>query len=149
MDGQKKLYRVRAVDSTDSALLEALDEDHCARLGVSAGVTVGSASFHARTGHSFIAEDGGEAVGFILASAIWTGGLPTVRVERLAGADPGVLTALVDALVKSAYDAGVYDLLAELPENDTAGRHAFEATMFSRSPSVLLTRTLGSRGQQS
>lgn len=147
MDTAEKLYRVRSVESSDGALLKALDAAHRERHGVAAGVAVGSASFHSRTGHSFIAEDGGEAVGFILASAIWTGGLPTVRVERLAGAEPSVLKALVDAVVKSAYDAGVYDLLAELPEGDAAGRQALGETMFSRAPSVVYVRTLGSRGQ--
>lgn len=148
MDGQKKLYRVRAVESSDGALLEMLDAAHAGRHGVETAIGVGSASYHARTGHSFVAEDDGEAQGFVLASAIWTGGRPTLRMERLAGSDPGVLKALVDALVKSAYDAGVYDLLAEIPEEDAAGREALEGTMFRRAPAAMYVRTLGSRGQQ-
>ena len=152
MTEQAELYRVRPVESDDVGLLAGLDGDWSARAGVEPLSGRGSASFHARTGHSFIAEHEGRALGFLLANAIWTGGRPMVRVERLAtgnGAEAaGVARALVAALVKSAYDAGVYDLLAELPNGDAVGRAAFEATDFSVAPVTTYARTLGSRGQK-
>lgn len=152
MTEQAELYRVRSVESDDVALIADLDSDWSARTGVEPLPGRGSASFHARTGHSFIVERDGRALGFLLANAIWTGGRPVVRVERLAtGAGDeaaGVARALVAALVKSAYDAGVYDLLAELPAADELGRSALEATDFTVAPVTTFTRTLGSRGQQ-
>lgn len=143
-------YRVRAVESDDVELIAALDAQHAARLGIEPLHGRGSASFHSRTGHSFVAESAGQPLGFVLASAIWTGGRPTLRMERLALADAAggkVAHALLAALVKSAYDAGVYDLLAELPAVDAVGREALQASDFKEAEAVLYARTLGSRGQ--
>lgn len=151
MTDADELYRVRALSGDDTEILEAIDGAYAARLGTEVTASRGSASYHARTGHSFVAERAGEPQGFILASAIWTGGRPTVRMERLAlaeEADASVGRALLAALVKSAYDAGVYDLLAELPDNDAAGEAALLATDFRTAPTVLFRRTLGSRGQE-
>ena len=151
MSEEGQLYRVRAVDSDDSLILEQLDVAYSGRLGIEPTAVAGSASFHARTGHSFIAELAGQPQGFVLASAIWTGGRPLVRMERLvtaAAGDQPALLALLAALVKSAYDAGVYDLLAEVPAADSAGRAALAGSSFSPADAVLYGRTLGSRGQQ-
>ena len=154
MDGMTdvlKLYRVRALTSEDAELISAIDSTYAAALGTEVTATAGSASFHARTGHSFVAELAGEPAGFVLASAIWTGGRPLVRMERLATADPADLPArdaLLAALVKSAYDAGVYDLLAELPEADSQGAAALLATDFSPARVRMFERTLGSRGRK-
>lgn len=150
MTEAEQLYRVRPVTGSDARLLGELDGIYSARLGIGTTATPGSASFHARTGHSFIAEEAGEALGFVLASAIWTGGRPLVRLERLAARDEaaaGVLHALLAALVKSSYDAGVYDLLAEVPQADTAAAAALNQNGFAAAPVNMFTRTLGSRGQ--
>ncbi len=150
MTEAEQLYRVRPVTASDAALLGELDAGYSARLGIETTATPGSASFHARTGHSFIAEEAGEALGFVLASAIWTGGRPLVRLERLAardGSSVAVLQALLAALVKSAYDAGVYDLLAEVPQADEAAAEALNDSGFAAAPVSMFTRTLGSRGQ--
>lgn len=151
MTDADELYRVRALTSDDTELLESIDAAYAARLGAEVTASRGSASFHARTGHSFVAERGEDPQGFVLASAIWTGGRPTVRMERLALAEdagPAAGRALVAALVKSAYDAGVYDLLAELPASDGSGEAALLAADFRPAPVKLFRRTLGSRGQE-
>ena len=153
MDGMTdadELYRVRALTGDDTELLEAIDGAYSDSLGVQSTASRGSASYHARTGHSFVAERDGQPLGFILASALWTGGRPVVRLERLAlaaGAAEAARRALVAALVKSAYDAGVYDLLAELPAGDSAGEAAMLATDFRQADVKQFQRTLGSRGQ--
>lgn len=151
MTEAQQLYRVRAIDSEDEGLLAEIDGSYSAALGVETTAGTGSASFHARTGHSFVAERDGKPHGFVLASAIWTGGRPMVRMERLATDardDLPARRALLDALVKSAYDAGVYDLLAELPAGDSHGAQALHATDFSDAPVTMFTRTLGSRGRK-
>jgi len=44
--------------------------------------------FFARTGHSFVAEEGGRARGFVLAQPLWQGDRATVFVTRLLADDP-------------------------------------------------------------
>lgn len=150
MSESEKLLRVRAVTGEDAPLLERIDESYAARHGLEVTANRAAASFHARTGHSFVAEGEGEARGFVLAHATWTGGRPVVRMERLAvGADGDgqARQALLAALVKSAYDAGVYDLVAELPSGDAGGAAALERERFAPLPLISYGRTLGSRGQ--
>lgn len=150
MSDMQQLFRVRALTGDDAEIIAAIDTGYSAALGTEVTANAGSASFHARTGHSFVAELNGEPKGFVLAAAIWTGGRPLVRMERLATLDPADLPAreaLLAALVKSAYDAGVYDLLAELPEEDSQGAAALTATDFRPARVRMFERTLGSRGQ--
>ena len=150
MSDKRQLYRVRALTGDDAEIIEAIDAGYSAALGTSTTASAGSASFHSRTGHSFVAELDGEPRGFVLATAIWTGGRPLVRMERLATRDPDDMPAreaLLAALVKSAYDAGVYDLLAELPDADSRGAEALEATDFRPARVKMFERVLGSRGQ--
>lgn len=149
MSAVSQLHRVRPVTSDDTDVLLTVDSSYSGAFGLEVTASRGSASFHARTGHSFLAELDGAVRGFVLAHAIWTGGRPTVRLERLAAADPADLAArlaLLDALVKSAYDAGVYDLLAELPAEDSVGARALAANGFSSRPVSSYGLVLGSRG---
>ncbi len=151
MDETGRRLSVRALEGGDAEPLQELDARYSSRLKIEPTASQAAANFHSRTGHSFVAVDrDGRAHGFVLAHALWTGGRPTVRVERLAAGEPGdsaVLQALAAALVKSAYDAGVYDLIAELPEGDSDAAAALGETMFTPARAVLYTRTLGSRGQ--
>lgn len=150
MSDMRQLYRVRALTGDDAEIIAAIDAGYSAALDAEVTANAGSASFHSRTGHSFVAELDGEPKGFVLATAIWTGGRPLVRMERLATLDAADLPAreaLLAALVKSAYDAGVYDLLAELPEGDSAGAAALAVTDFRPAPVKMFERKLGSRGQ--
>ncbi len=136
--------RVRPVSADDLEALAPLDRAHAAKLGLEPAVTRGSLHFFARSGHSFVAEDGtGEPLGFALAHSTWTGDDPGLRLERLVGA-PEAARALAEAVVKSAYDAGVYRLLAELPEGDDVGEGALEAAGFAARPARTYARRLGS-----
>jgi hypothetical protein len=69
-----------------------------------------------------------------------------VSVARVvaAGDEASVLHALVEAVVKSAYDAAVYDLAIELPAADGAARAALEAPWRER-PVRRFERILGAR----
>ncbi len=142
-----ELYRARAVEAEDDRLLAQLDREYADTYRLEPVAGRAGTSFHARSGHSFVAEREGEVHGFVLASAQWSGGRPAVRVERLAGTGPEALDALVAALVKSAYDAGVYDLEAALPAADEAGIAALERGMFAARQVAVYGRVLGSRGK--
>ena len=149
MTAVRQLHTVRLVTSDDTDVLLGIDSSYSAAFGLDVTASRGSASFHARTGHSFLAEQDGDVRGFVFANAIWTGGRPTVRLERLAVEDPEDLPArlaLLDALIKSAYDAGVYDLLAELPAADSTGAEALAANGFTDRPVRNFGLVLGSRG---
>lgn len=151
MKAVDQLHRVRLLTSDDTEVLLAIDGSYAAAYGLEVTASRGSASFHARTGHSFVAESAGAARGFALAHAIWTGGRPTVRLERLAvlePADGAARLALLDAVVKSAYDAGVYDLLADLPRADEPGAQALAANGFEVRPVTSYGLVLGSRGKE-
>lgn len=111
-------------------------------------VTRGAISFYERTGHAFLAEDEGGVRGFVLAQAVWDGNRPTVRLQRLAIAerdDDEARHALLEALTKSAYDAAVYDLVAEVDAADAAVRAWLEANGWRLHETRLYGRTLGSR----
>ncbi len=98
--------------------------------------------FFSRTGHSFVAEEGGRARGFVLAQALWQGDRATVLVTRLLADDPEVRRALLLALVKSAYDAAAYEVACPAEDEDEA---LFAELDFVPGPR-LFVRALGSRG---
>src|SRR5690625_7286156 len=110
MTAVQQLHRVRALSSDDTELLERIDQAYAGSFGLEVTASRGSTSFHARTGHSFVAELDGHPVGFVLATALWSGGRPHVRLGQLAtvGAAEGVArTALLEGMNKSAYVEGV------------------------------------------
>ena len=138
--------RLRPVAADDLAALAPLDAAYAARLGLEPQVTLGSLHYFGRSGHSFVAEDAaGRALGFALAHSTWSGGDPALRLERLVG-DAAVAGTLAEAVVKSAYDAGVYRLVAELPRGDATGRAAVASAGFTERDAVSYARLLGSAG---
>lgn len=144
------LLPVRFVSVDDHAELELLDAAYSSASGADPAVTRASLQFYARSGHSFVAHYDGVISGFVLGHAIWTGGHAVIRSERLVTAQGGpnaadVRAALLAALVKSAYDAGVYDLLVEHPLQDAAGAAALEQAGFAERDARLYGRVLGSR----
>lgn len=138
------MVRVRPLDVSDVDALGAFADAAPGR---------GAVAFYARTGHAFVAEDDAGIAGFALAAAVWDGERPTVRLARLAlrahaeadDAD-GVRAALLEAVTKSAYDAAVYDLVAEIPEGDAATAAWLVAADWTVRPVTTFVRTLGSRG---
>jgi hypothetical protein len=143
------LIPVRLLNVDDQVTLTRFDEDYSSSLGLPPVLSRASAQFYARSGHSFVAGGAGTVLGFVLGHAIWTGGRPVGRTERLAASGPDAgrtRAALLAALVKSAYDAGVYDLLVEQPLADGAAAAALSAAAFQQQEVRLYSRTLGSRG---
>jgi len=136
---------LRPVEIDDLRELEALDAAYAARHGVEAAVTSGSLAFYARSGHAFVAQRDDRTVGMALAQAVWDGARPTVRLVRLAG-EAAARQALAEAVVKSAYDAAVYDLQAEVPGDDPALAALLAAAGWSERPVRSFVRVLGSRG---
>lgn len=138
--------RIRPIELEDLESLGPLDVAYAAAQAQAALLSGASLRFFARTGHSFVAEHGvGELVGFVLAQALWDGVRPAVRVTRLVAVDELVRAALAEALVKSAYDAAVYSLLAEVPPRDTALQALLARNHWQLQPMVRFERTLGSR----
>jgi hypothetical protein len=84
-----------------------------------------------------------------LAHAVWDGARPTVTIARTAVADGAseACRALLEAVVKSAYDAAVYHLVANVPLSDRATAEVLEETWRER-PMRRFERQLGSRGAQ-
>lgn len=105
--------------------------------------------FYSRSGHSFLAEDEAGAHGFLLAQPVWQGDRATVLVTRAVADAPDVLTGLLNALVKSAYDAAAYEvaLLAD-PERDPHLLEAAAAAGLREDGRRLFARVLGSRGAE-
>lgn len=150
MTAVEQLHRVKLLSGDDTDILLEIDSSYAAAFDLEVTASRGSASYHARTGHSFVALLGQEARGFVLANAIWTGGRPTLRLERVAVRDPrdrAARMALLDAVVKSAYDAGVYDLLADHPAGDELGAEALAANGFRTRPVHSYGLVLGTRGR--
>ena len=143
--------RVRPLTVDDLDALVALDSAYAERHGLESLMTLASANFHARSGHSFVLEDDGGTRGFVLAHAVWNGVRPIVRATRLAVGDDSAdaRKALIETLTKSAYDAAVYDLEIEVPDADGKLREALETEQYRPAPSALYRRVLGSRGQGS
>ncbi len=137
----------RPVESRDLAALQSIDASYASRLGLPPLIERAVLAFYARSGHAFVRDRDGELLGFVLAHAVWDGGRPTVRLARLAAADdaPDVLRGLLEAVVKSAYDAGVYDVVADAPADDAAAAAALRGASFEPRPMVRFERVLGSR----
>ena len=138
---------LRPVEVIDLDALRALEAAYAARTGVATSIDRAGLHHVARSGHAFVATRAAEVCGMVLAHAIWDGSRPVVSATRLvaAGDDPWVLARLLEALVKSAYDAAVYDVVVDLPETDAAGRAAVEAGGFAEQPLRRYGRVLGSR----
>jgi hypothetical protein len=109
-------------------------------------LSLGTVRHFARTGHSFLAEEGEIPLGFALAQAVWQGEATTVLVTRLEGRGQEVLEGLLQAVVKSAYDAGVYEVALHLDPAREELAEALKAQGFAIGPLVLAVRILGSRG---
>ncbi|WP_018111142.1 DUF1999 family protein [Thermus igniterrae] len=109
-------------------------------------LSLGAVRHFARTGHSFLAEEGETPLGFALAQAVWQGEATTVLVTRLEGRNKEVLEGLLQAVVKSAYDAGVYEVALHLDPAREELAEALKAQGFAVGPLVLAVRVLGSRG---
>lgn len=69
--------------------------------------------FYERSEHSFVAAEGTELHGFALAQAVWQGDRPLVLVRTISlspGAPLDTAAGLLHAVIKSAYDAAVYEV---------------------------------------
>ncbi len=141
---------VRPLDIDDLASVTDLDQAYVARNACARVAEVAAIRHYARGGHAFVAQREGETCGVVLAHTVWDGARPSVRVVRLIAHGDAfeVLDRLMGAVVKSAYDAAVYDLAVELPESDAAGRGAVEANAFGVAPVLRFERVLGSRAAQ-
>lgn len=147
--------RLRPPQEADLDALAAIDGGYGARFGVEPVVNAASLRYFARSGHAFVAErvapDGTASCrGFVLAHAVWGGDRAAVQTSRLATAEAeesAVTAALLAALTKSAYDAGVYDLSVTLPRGDTALGDALAQATFQQDASVTFRRALGSRAR--
>ncbi len=140
----------RPLSPDDQDALEPLDASYAEHFGLEPVLTKSSVSFYVRTGHAFVAERGGETVGFVLAQAVWNGTRPTVYVNRLSVSDvtdSGAREALLEAVTKSAYDAAVYDLQVQVPEADDGAARALAAKSYVLRPERVYGRVLGSRGR--
>ncbi len=142
---------MRPPEADDVDALSGLDGRYASALGLEPYVNRGSLHYFGRSGHSFVAQvERGDIVGFVLAHTTWTGAQPSLRLERLV-ASPGagaadVAAALAEAVVKSAYDAGVYRLGAQVPAADPIGRAALERAGFGAVDVITYARRLGSAG---
>ncbi|MBX3139534.1 MAG: DUF1999 family protein [Trueperaceae bacterium] len=154
---------IRPLVAGDLERLAELDGAYSSRHGLERAVNLAALRFFERSGHSFVAEVGDAAVvdsaatdstagaelaGFLLAQAVWTGERPTVHAHRLAAHEDATAearAALAGALVKSAYDAGVYDLVFRTPRTDDALRTALLGEGYLEDDHVTLTLVLGTR----
>jgi hypothetical protein len=150
---------LRPLEVDDLGVLEALDVAYAGRHGLAPVVGAASLAFYARSGHAFLAQASeaptgsavgsavgsaaGSAAGFALAQAVWDGARPTVRLVRLVGAD-AARRALAEAVVKSAYDAAVYALVAEVPTTDTELAELLASGGWGERPTRRFERLLGS-----
>lgn len=123
-----------------------LDLEALNRVAGARPLSLGTVRHFARTGHSFLAEEGEEPLGFALAQALWQGEATTVLVTRIEGRDRTVLEGLLAAVAKSAYDAGVYEVALHLDPAREELKEALLAQGFTVGPLVLAVRLLGSRG---
>lgn len=141
---------VRPPEEADLEALTVIDSEYAARHGLECTVTAGTLRFFGRTEHSFVAQQsspGSQVLGFVFAQAVWTGDRPQVFVTRIAAAGGGHAThALIKALVKSAYDCGVYDLIARVPDADVQVRALLQEEFFLPDNLATYVRVLGSRG---
>ncbi len=141
---------LRPVEVDDLERLLPIDTAYAHAHDVGAVVNRAALGFYARTGHAFVAERAGRTLGVVLAHAVWDGARPTVTIARTAVAEdaPEARRALLEAVVKSAYDAAVYDLVADVPVSDRATA-AVLAEAWHERPTRRFERQLGSRGTPS
>lgn len=138
---------IRPIDPDDLDALVEIEAAYLARHEARTSIDAASVRHYARSGHAFTARSAGLVVGAVLAQAVWDGTRPVVRAARVMaqGDDAEVLQRLLEALVKSAYDAAVYDLSVDLPSSDAAASAALTATSFAERPVRRFERVLGSR----
>ncbi len=138
----------RPLEPDDAPVVRAIDGAYARAYGLEPRAGEASLRFFARTGHAFVAVGEGGVRGYVLAQAVFDGERPTLFASRFASPPPGdgeALLALLRALTKSAYDAGVYDLRVELPAEDAAGAAALDAESYRPAVTSVFTRQLGSR----
>jgi len=141
--------RIRPIDLDDEAALSALDQAYADQHRLAGMVRPAALSYFARSGHAFVAEELGDdgrfaPVGFLLAHALWDGWAPSVALVRLVAQTAAARHALVEACVKSAYDAAVKHLSVDVPEGDQALLEALAEHEFTTSASIRKERRLGS-----
>ncbi|MER3481202.1 MAG: DUF1999 domain-containing protein [Meiothermus sp.] len=102
--------------------------------------------FFSRSGHSFLAHFAGEVHGFVLAQAVWQGDQVTVLITRLLADSEEAYRGLIAAVVKSAYDAGVYEVALHIDAGNAPVVRALSENGFTVGPLLLAVRVLGSRG---
>ena len=133
------LFRYRQFSQPDFEVMQALDlaeqrrtapgydalpeREQEARLSSS----LAALRHYERSGHSFVAEDRDDRVrGYVLAQSVWQGDRPAVFVRALVlddAQDEDMRRGLLRAVVKSAYDAAVYEVhLPVTPDLHTAAR---------------------------
>ena len=144
------MVHARPLSAEDGDVLVPIDVAASERAGQEPMLSEGALAFYARSGHAFVAVREGEPCGFALAQAVWDGRRPTLRVRPLAVAESGddeARGALLAAVTKSAYDAAVYDLVADAAEGDLRTQSVLEREDWRPAPVRSFVRTLGSRGR--
>lgn len=147
---------VRPISVDDFEALAPIDQAFAEMFGLEAAMTRSSLNFYARSGHAFVSVENAETTGFVLAQSVWNGTKAVVYTYRLAVKDlkntgNGLASreALTEAVIKSAYDAAVYDLRVLQPDADAQQQGVLEAKAYKPAAVTLYSRTLGSRGQGS
>ena len=141
---------IRTLEIEDLDVLKAIDEFYAQNFGLEPLISPGSLNFYLRSGHSFASLQDDEVMGFVLAHAVWNGYRPVVQVVRLAVrelVDLKTREVLLEALIKSAYDAAVYDLMVLQPATDALGTEILQKKAYREKPLLVFERLLGSRGQ--
>ena len=143
---------VRPISVEDLEALSAVDKIYAEAFSLEPVMTRSSLNFYARSGHSFVSLNKDRITGFVFAQSVWNGTRPTVQTYRLAVNVNDQLTraasreALFEAVVKSAYDAAVYDLQMVQSEGDAATVAILER-LYKKQAARVYTLTLGSRGE--
>ena len=139
---------VRPLCTEDEGALIPIDLAYSTAYLVNTIIGRAQLSFYVRTGHAFVAEETGIVSGFILAHAIWDGARPSVRIRRVvsSGNQSDVVAALLGAVIKSAYDSGVYNIELEIVLRDKTSLSVLADQGFEMRPVALYGRRLGSQG---
>lgn len=136
----------RPLSEADVPLFLELDAAHAETYGIDPTLTEASARFFERDGYSFVTASAAGR-GFVVAQGVFNGQAAQVQI-RVAAADgdrEAVLRALFKAVAKAAYDSGVYELTATLPQADEDAARAMNETMFQPQTLTVFRRLLGSR----
>ncbi len=145
-----KAALIRPLNQDDFEVLEQIDQVYAERFELEPVLSLGSLNFYARTGHAFASLVEETMTGFVLAQSVWNGFRPVLQLNRLAlmdANDSSSRNALIEALIKSSYDAAVYDIQLLLPSQDEDMVMIALEKQFHRVSITVLERTLGSRGQ--